>query len=62
MKGRWSLYWIVFLFAALFLGPTLILEGPQSLKPSAGTLHAAMEQDQLRDAPNSPPPASPVQP
>jgi len=59
MNGKWSIYLILFLFVALFLGPSLILQGPHRLVPGQAALHLSTEQEQLldvRDAPNSPSP------
>jgi hypothetical protein len=53
---RWSICLILFLFAALFIGPAILLNHPPKLKPTPGSVRAAMEQDLLRDAlaPSSP--------
>ena len=60
MNGKWSLCWIILLFVALFLGPSLILQGPRRLVAGQTALHLTTEQEALldvrdfRDAPISP--------
>lgn len=51
MKQRGSLFWIIFLLAALFLGPTMILTRSDSDAGAETDLRALVEQEQLVDAP-----------
>jgi hypothetical protein len=61
MDRRGSLLWIVFLLAAMFLGPTVMLRRMEAPHNSTATLrpgeHSALrvliEQEKLIDAPSS---------
>ena len=54
---RCSLYWIILLFIALILGPSLILDGPRRLTPGQDSMRISIESERLLDALNSGAPA-----
>lgn len=59
MKQRGSLLWIIFLLAALFLGPTMILKRMGAEQDSVLALRATVAQERLMDAP-APLPSAPA--
>ncbi len=57
MNGKLSLYLIILLFTALFVGPSLLLQGPRKLHPGQSAIRLTVEQGRLLDSLNSGTPA-----
>ncbi|MFA5138546.1 MAG: hypothetical protein WC728_04870 [Elusimicrobiota bacterium] len=53
MKRRGTLFWIIFLLAAMFLGPSLFTRRQDTLteKPDQASLRTMVQQERLVDAP-----------
>ncbi|MDE2290902.1 MAG: hypothetical protein KGL53_02360 [Elusimicrobia bacterium] len=62
MKRTSSMIWILFLLAALFLGPALILRHGPSARAGRPSLREAAMQEHLLDAPRDVPAAAPAAP
>jgi hypothetical protein len=50
---RYSIFWIILLFIALVLGPSLILDGPHRLTPGQDSMRIVIGPERLLDALNS---------
>ena len=53
MNRKGSILWILFLLAAMFLGPTVILKRSVSADKAQPDLRTMIEQEKLIDAPAS---------